>query len=424
MGFQEIGLKVALEQELQMIAKSKGISLSATGGASMFKEMIQQLAATHKVVVLIDEYDAPIVNYLGKDIQQAYENRELLKGFYTVLKDMDPYLELVFITGVSKFSKVGIFSGLNNLTDLTMHPQYATMLGYTQEELEENFVEELADCAQKLQLTHEQLLDKLRWWYNGCRFHANASTVYNPVSLNTFFSLKEFKNFWFETGTPSFLINLLKQEGLYDFRLEPQPEQSFDTFDLEDLNIYGLLYQTAYLTIKSRNAFGLYELDYPNHEVEHAMNGYLLKAFGGMRKGNALPLIFKLETLLQQQKLEEVMLALQGMFKTIPYSPHEKYPEKFFHAAIHVLFTYMGVTVHSEVCTSDGRVDAVVETDSQIYIFEFKLDESAETALAQIRDKKHYQAFWLKAKPLVGIGVNVSSATKNIDGWQMEELKK
>jgi hypothetical protein len=150
----------------------------------------------------------------------------------------------------------------------------------------------------------------------------------------------------------------------------------------------------------------------------------LLEAFGGMRKGDALPLIFKLETFFQQQKLDEVMHTLQGMFKTIPYSLHEKYPEKFFHAAIHLLFTYMGVTVHSEVCTSDGRIDALVETDTHIYIFEFKLDESAEVALTQIRQKQYYQAFWLKGKPLVGVGVNVSSATKNINGWQMEELKK
>jgi hypothetical protein len=424
LGFQQNGLVESLTYELDRQIREKGFSPVDGNITNKFSYLITQLAAIHKVVVLIDEYDAPIVHYLGKEIQQAYDNRELLKGFYTVLKDLDPYLEFVFITGVSKFSKVGVFSGLNNLTDLTMHPQYATMLGYTQEELEQNFVEELAAAGQKLQLTPEELLHKLRWWYNGYRFEEDAQTVYNPVSINNFFRLQKFENFWFETGTPSFLINLLKQARLYNFRLVPQGQQSFDTFDLEDLNIYGLLYQTGYLTIKSRNAFGLYELDYPNHEVEHAMNGYLLEAFGGMRKGDALPLIFKLETFFQQQKLDEVMHTLQGMFKTIPYSLHEKYPEKFFHAAIHLLFTYMGVTVHSEVCTSDGRIDALVETDTHIYIFEFKLDESAEVALTQIRQKQYYQAFWLKGKPLVGVGVNVSSATKNINGWQMEELKK
>lgn len=422
LGFQEIGLKAALEQELQQIALSKGIQLSTIGVASMFKELIVELSQENKVVVLIDEYDAPIINYLGKAIDKAYENRELLKSFYTVLKDLDSHIQLVFITGVSKFSKVGIFSGMNNLTDLSMHPQYATMLGYTQQELESNFAEELDATATQLQLSKEELLDQLRWWYNGYRFHSDADRVYNPVSVNNFFNRREFKNFWFETGTPSFLINLLKEEGIYNFTNDPQPEQSFDTFELENLNVYGLLYQTGYLTIKSRNPFGLYELGYPNHEVEYAMNGYLFEAFSGLRYGEGLPLVFKLETLLRNQQLEQVMQILQSMFKDIPYQLHEHYPEKFFHAAIHLLFTYMGLSVHSEVCMADGRADAVVETPTHIYLFEFKLDQSADVALNQIRQKQYYQAFWQKGKPVLGVGVNFSTQTKNIKDWKVEQM--
>ncbi|AEE52285.1 ATP-binding protein [Haliscomenobacter hydrossis] len=422
LGFQEIGLKAALEQELKQIALSKRIQLKTIGVASMFKEMIVELAKKNKVVVLIDEYDAPIINYLGKEIEKAYENRELLKSFYTVLKDLDSHLEFVFITGVSKFSKVGIFSGMNNLTDLSMHPQYATMLGYTQQELESNFMEELETTATQLLINPTKLLDQLRWWYNGYRFHLDAQRVYNPVSVNNFFDRKEFKNFWFETGTPTFLINLLKQEGIYKFTNDPQPEQSFDTFELENLNVYGLLYQTGYLTIKTRNPFGLYELDYPNHEVEYAMNGYLFEAFSGLRYGEGLPLVFKLETLLRNQNLEQAIQVLQGMFKGIPYQLHEHYPEKFFHAAIHLLFTYMGLSVHSEVCTADGRADAVVETPTHIYLFEFKLDQSADVALNQIRQKQYYQAFWQKGKPVLGVGVNFSSTIKNIEDWKLEQL--
>lgn len=420
--FEQRGLEDALRDRILEVARNHQVKLEQEVARDRLRELILALATQAKVVILIDEYDAPIIHYLGQEMDKAYENRELLKGFYTVLKELDSQLEFVFITGVSKFSKVGIFSGMNNLTDLTMHPQYATMLGYTQQELESNFGEELEACTTQLKLSSTELLDKMRWWYNGYRFHVDAEKVYNPVSVNNFLNRKEFQNFWFETGTPTFLINLLKQEGIYNFRLEPQPPQSFDTFELEQLNVYGLLYQTGYLTIKSRNEFGLYELDYPNHEVEYAMNGYLLEAFSGLRRGEGLPLVFKLETFLRNQHLDQAMQVLQSLFKGIPYQLYEHYPEKFFHASVHLLFTYMGLSVHSEVCTSDGRVDAVVETPTHIYLFEFKLDESAEIALAQIQRKQYHQAFWQKGKPVVGIGVNFSSQTRNVEGWKMEVM--
>ena len=420
LGFRENGLQASLSYALDELTRENQIPAIEGNISNKFTHLIKALAQKSKVVVLIDEYDAPIINYLGKEIDKAYENREILKSFYTVLKDLDPHLEFVFITGVSKFSKVGIFSGMNNLTDLSMHPQYATMLGYTQAELESNFAEELATAATQFNIPQTELLDQLRWWYNGYRFHLDAERVYNPVSVNNFFDRREFENFWFETGTPSFLINLLKQEGIYNFTDAPQPKQSFDTFELENLNVYGLLYQTGYLTIKSRNAFGLYELDYPNHEVERAMNGYLLEAFGGLRFGEGLPLVFKLETMLSNQQLDKAMQVLQGVFKGIPFQLHETYPEKFFHAALHLLFTYMGIQVHSEVCMADGRADAVVETPTQVYLFEFKLDQSPEVALKQIEQKQYHQAFWNKGKPVIGVGVNFSSGSKNIDGWKGE----
>ena len=275
LGFQENGLQASLSFALDELIRENQIPAIQGNISNKFAHLIKQLAKKNKVVVLIDEYDAPIINYLGKAIDKAYENRELLKSFYTVLKDLDSHLEFVFITGVSKFSKVGIFSGMNNLTDLSMHPQYATMLGYTQQELESNFAEELEATATQLQLSKAELLDQLRWWYNGYRFHPDADRVYNPVSVNNFFNRREFKNFWFETGTPTFLINLLKQEGIYNFNLELQSEQSLNFFDLEQLNLHGVLYQMGFLTIKSRNAYGLYQLDYPNHEVEQTMNSHL-----------------------------------------------------------------------------------------------------------------------------------------------------
>ncbi len=204
--------------------------------------------------------------------------------------------------------------------------------------------------------------------------------------------------------------------------MQPQSEQSFDSFDLEDLNPYGLLYQTGYLTVKSKDAFGLYELGYPNYEVENAMLAYLLEAFGGVRKGSGLAMAVQLEQAFFANDLEKVIRILQTLFKGLPYQLYEKAPERFYHAAIHLLFTYMGLRVQSEVTTSDGRADCVVETDKHIYILEFKLDESARAALEQIRQKKYYQAWWLKGKPVKGLGVNFSSQTRNIEDWVAAEL--
>jgi hypothetical protein len=418
----ELGLREALEPELQQIAKAHSITLTTRGITGQFRELVVACAQNKKVVVLIDEYDAPIIHYLGKNIEKAYENREILKEFYTVLKDCDPFLELVFITGVSKFSKVGIFSGMNNLNDLTLQADYATMLGYTQEELESNFSTEIETAAQKLNLTRTELLDKMKEWYNGYRFEETTQSVYNPVSVNTFFQVNKFENFWFATGTPSFLINILKQDGIFDLNHQDHTQLDFDSFDLEDLKIYGLLYQTGYLTIKSRDEYGQYLLDYPNLEVKNAMLAYLIEAFGGVSKGTGISMAIQLEKAFNANNLEHVFQVLQTIFKSLPYFLYEKYPEKFFHAAIHLLFTYMGIRVHSEVCTSDGRVDSLVETHNHVFILEFKLDESPQIALDQIKRKKYYQEYWLKNKKIIGIGVNFSSTTKNIDQWLAEEI--
>ncbi len=272
--FEQRGLEEPLAERIAEIGDRNGIELHAVSARDKFRELLIALSARGRVVVLVDEYDAPIVHYLGKDMDTAYSNRELLKGFYSVLKEMDTLLELVFLTGVSKFAKTGIFSGLNNLVDLSLHPDYATMLGYTQQELESNFPEEIAAAAQKLHTDRQGLLDQLRVWYNGYRFEENAETVYNPVSINSFFNRNKFENFWFATGTPTFLINLLKEQGVTDLRAEDQSQLDFDSLELERIYVPGLLYQMGYLTIHSRNAYGLYTLDYPNLEVKNTMKAY------------------------------------------------------------------------------------------------------------------------------------------------------
>lgn len=421
-GTDSLGLEAALVQELHTQAEYHDLSLSKQGLSPLLKELIDLLSRKNKVVILVDEYDAPITHYLGLDLNKAILNRDILREFFTVLKNYDEKLEFVFLTGVSKFSKVGIFSGLNNLQDLTFHPEFATMLGYTQEELEHNFEDHIAGTAARMGLDRGEFMSQVKEWYNGYRFEENAPTVYNPVSLNTFFNVGKFENFWFETGTPSFLINLLREQGLYEFDLEPKAQIEFGSFELDNLHPYGLLYQTGYLTIQYRDEYGLYHLDYPNYEVRNSMLAYLLDAFGGVRRGGGIVLAIQMEQAFMAHDIPKVIRILQGMFKGLPYQLYEKYPESFFHAAVHLIFAYMGLRVHSEVCTNDGRADAVVETTANVYVLEFKLDQSAQAALEQIRQKRYHEAFWNLGKPVIGVGVNFSSATRNIEAWEMETM--
>ncbi|MEY4203246.1 MAG: hypothetical protein RL013_949 [Bacteroidota bacterium] len=415
--FEQRGLEEPLSERITEIGRNNQIQLVAKSARDRMRELIIALSGPRKVVVLIDEYDAPIVHYLGVNVDKSIENRECLRAFYSVLKEMDEYLELVFLTGVSKFSKTGIFSGLNNLTDLTMHPQFATMLGYTQEELEYYFSEAITATALKMKLSREELLEELRIWYNGYRFEEDADRVYNPVSVNNFFSVGKFQNFWFATGTPTFLINLLRKEGIYELHFPPLNPGGFETFELERLKVEAILFQTGYLTIQSRDEDGLLVLDYPNKEVRDSMIENLIEGFVGVNTERSASLVISLRKAFFADDLEQVFRILQTVFANIPYQLYDKHPEKFYHAAIHLLFTYMGLRVRSEVCTSDGRVDSMVETPTRFYILEFKLDKSAGEALEQIKQKKYYRSAWESGKPVTCVGVNFSSETRNIEGW-------
>jgi hypothetical protein len=267
-GFVETGLEKALHYILDRLIRDHDLPPVQGGVSSRFDQIIYFLSKKGKVVVLVDEYDAPIIHYLATDLVKAYENRDLLKEFYTVLKTNEALLELVFLTGVSKFSKIGIFSGLNNLADISMHPAYATMLGYSQEELENNFSEEIEVAIDVLKLSREDLLEKLRVWYNGYRFEEMAEKVYNPVSINNFFDRNKFENFWFATGTPTFLVNLLKKEGTSRINLTPFNQNGFGCLHLHRISLEIVLFQTGFLTIGEKNEDDLVQLIFPNKEVK------------------------------------------------------------------------------------------------------------------------------------------------------------
>jgi hypothetical protein len=418
--FEQRGLEDSLSERIHEVGQNHSIELKAFYARDKFRELILSLSTKGKVVVLVDEYDAPIIEYLSKDIGKAYENRDLLKSFYSVLKDLDTSLELVFLTGVSKFSKIGIFSGLNNLVDLSMHPAYATMLGYTQEELEINFSEEIEVAKDVLKLSREDLLEKLRVWYNGYKFHQKAEKVYNPVSINNFFDRNEFYNFWFATGTPTFLFNILRKEGLFDLNLPAINPGGFESFELDRLKPEAILFQTGYLTIQQVNEDGLVQLAYPNKEVRDSMLEVLIEGFLNVDVERSANLVIRIRNAFRENNIDQVMHILQSVFANIPYVLNAKYSENFFHAAIHLLFSYLGIRIHSEVCTAEGRIDSMVETDTHVFILEFKVDKSPEVALAQIQQKKYYQGMWLLGKPVIGIGIQFSSKTRNITHWSVQ----
>jgi len=418
-GYKELGLEKAIELELKKIAKKTNIKLQENGISQLFEELIEKLAPNNKVVLIIDEYDKPIIDYLD-DLQQAKEHQKILKSFYSIIKDADPYIRFLLITGVSKFSKVSIFSELNNLSDLTIHPKFSTLVGYTQAELEHNFGDRLEELVGVLASTRTELLRLIKEWYNGYSWDGKRF-VYNPFSILSFFDTGDFQNFWFSTGTPTFLVRLLKERNFYNLEKQEVGAATFDSFDIENLETYSLLFQTGYLTIKSVEAFGIYHLDYPNREVKDSMLQYLVAGFSHGSYARTTPIVINLRKAFIENDHEQIVTIINGLFKSIPSHIFIKDKEAYYHSVVFLVFQYLGQFIDAEINTSNGRIDAVVQTDTHVYVVEFKLDESAGAAIEQIRDKAYAAKYQLSRKKVLGLGINFSSASKSVDDWDVVE---
>ena len=412
-GHKTMGLEKAIQSALDETAKNYDIVFTKVEIDQKFKELIQKLDEKYgKVVILIDEYDKPIIDYLGEDTAKAIENRNVLKSFYSILKDADLHLKLVFITGVSKFSRVSIFSDLNNLLDLTIDPRFEGCCGITQKELEKYFKEEL------LILNAE----KIKTWYNGYRWGLGVS-VYNPFSLLNFFTKKVFQNYWFETGTPTFLINLAKTRHLYDFENVEVSIFQLGAYELDRINLITLMFQTGYLTLKSYDEeTELYILDYPNKEVRQSYLEMLANAYNESETESGKVLAVHLKKILDKCELDKLQSLFNTIFKSIPYEVWQKENEHFYHAIIHLTFRLLGIYVESQVQTSDGRIDALVQVDNYVYCFEFKLDGSAKDALQQVKTKGYLQPYQNQGKTCIGIGVNFSKELKKVEEILWEEI--
>ena len=408
---------------LEAIAENSscfGITTSGSDASSHFLSLIHQLAATNgKVVILIDEYDKPILGNI--DNPQVGEILKVLKAFYSVVKTADEHIRFAFLTGVSKFSKVSVFSDLNNLTDLTMDGRYAALVGYTQEDLEFSFSEYIDRLAEKKLATRPEILAKIQKFYNGYRFSKQETTIYNPVSTGKLFETMEFANYWFETGTPTMLVNLMKSKQ-FDIEEEKQQfidSEAFSAYEIDRLEVLPLLFQTGYLTIAETQDFDggtAYRLDYPNLEVKRSMSKVLLAHAAEKSAAQTSGALNALRTAFLKNDLEQVFLTLRSLFAGISQDLHLP-KEKYYQSLFVMVFRLLGMDIHAEVKTADGRIDAVVENSDTVYVLEFKLNGTAQDALAQIKDKGYCLPFSNSRKKVIAIGVEFSWQTRNIAEW-------
>ncbi len=426
LGYKELGLEKALALRLNKIATHYGLTLQSEANSLRLQELIEQLHhSLGRVVVLIDEYDKPILDYLD-DLPRAQAHREQLKSFFSVLKDADPHLRFVLLTGVSKFSRVSIFSELNNLPDLTLHPRYTTLLGYTQTELERYFTDRLDQLAPQFG-GRETLLAQIRQWYNGYSWDA-THYVYNPFSVLNFFDQGRFQNFWFETGTPTFLVKLLNCERKYDLENAQARPLVFSSFELERIQPLALLFQTGYVTIKAVDDDQIYTLSYPNYEVKDSLLQYLLAEYSHQYPSDTSLLAFQMKQALEQDDLPAFVAALNGLFASIPYQIFIADREAFYHAVTFLALSLVGSFVQVEVSQAKGRPDAVVHTSETIYVLEFKLNasagrHSAEAALEQIRQQGYATPYLNQGKVVKAVGLNFNAEQKALDQWQEEVIQ-
>lgn len=409
------GLEKAIEVGLARQSSIHNIPLTGESYTSRFYNLLYDLKVRDgRVVLLIDEYDKPIVDYLD-DPDTAEQHREILQQLYTVLKDSDPYLELTFITGVSAFSKVSIFSGLNNLNNITLKPAGAALLGITEPEIERYLAGAFDD---------EKERETVRRWYNGYRWASEVS-VYNPFSLMNYLESKRIGNYWFETGTPNWLVKMLSAKKRYDLENVPAYELDLLSFtNLRDPDPITLLFQTGYLTMKELPEPGdhLYRLDYPNLEVRQSFALLFLHELTTIDNRYSRTYIRRIVAGINTADLASVRTALNEILASVPYDLWTNNSEYIYHALIHLIFTLVGVKVRSEVHTHRGRCDALVETEGYRYIFEFKRNQSAAEAIQQIKDRDYAAGLKVEGIKTLAVGVNFDDAERQITDWIVTEI--
>ncbi len=402
-------------------AFGKDESISEGDVNARFERLVKVAAEQtgEKAVVIIDEYDAPLLDVMN-DQQRLAPMRQIMRNFYSPIKSLDPYLRFVFITGINKFAQLSIFSELNNLQNISMMPEYSAICGISQSELESQMKESVRRMSESLGQSCEETLGELKRNYDGYHFCAGSEDIYNPFSLIKSLDAKDFGSYWFDTGTPTFLLERLRNSDIDETTLDSMPmipESDFDVSPEISDNVLPMLYQTGYLTIKDYDRdLHLYTLGYPNREVKIGFTQGLLAQYRSrMMTGSGF--VAQFFVAMYRHDIDKALTLLQSFLAGIPYDLENK-TEKHFQTIIYLIFSLLGYYTRAEVKSAAGRADAVCWTKDRTYVFEFKLDGSADQALRQI-DDKGYLISYKADGTCVKVGVNISSQTRTLESWKI-----
>ena len=376
-----------------------------------------------KVVILIDEYDKPIVDNLGNP-ELADNFKKTLQGFYSVLKAKDGQIRFGFLTGVSKIGKLSVFSGLNNLTDISIEPEYSDVCGISEEDLHKYFDESVAELAEANNLSIDECYGKLKDMYDGYHFSEESDGMYNPFSLLSTFRSRKFKEYWFETGTPTLLVNVMKQTSFDVTTLSDQVEVSVeDLGGMQDIinRPIPLFFQTGYLTIKDYDKeFNIYTLGFPNDEVKNGFLKFIFSYYVPVNPAEGNTTTAKLAKALRTGSPDVFMRTLEALFANTTYQIQGD-SEKNFQYAMYIIMELIGEYVQAERATSNGRIDLLLQTKDYIYIIEVKIDNTADAALQQIEEKGYAKPFVNDSRKIFKIGVSFSTANRRIEDWKVIE---
>ena len=421
--------KAQLEEHLGYLLEDYeqkyGIENHRNGNNNRFNDLIEVVfqKTGKQVVVLIDEYDAPLLD-VAHEKEKLDELRNTMRNFYSPLKGNESMLRFVFMTGITKFSQLSIFSELNNITNISMLPEYAGICGITKEEMLTRLKEGIQELAEAKNWTMDETLSRLKDYYDGYHFASESPDIFNPFSLLSSLSLKRVEPFWFSTGTPTYLINMMKKFGVNFSDFAESMEAGVSDFDAPTetmTTLTPLLYQSGYITIKDyEEAYDSYTLGIPNREVRLGLTKALIPYYVTPNTQNANNTTRNMARAFDKEDLGLVLQYLQTFLGTVPYCANTDY-EGHYQQMFYVIFSLLTAwMVDVEVHTPNGRVDIVVMTKSRLYLIELKLNQNAQVAMQQINLKNYRQRFALSGLPITKVGVNFDSATHNITDWVVE----
>jgi len=420
-------LNVQIRIQLERNEKRHGIQTDSTNISVRFQNLVISLyeKTNRQVVVLIDEYDAPMLTVLH-DPERLETIRTELQSFYALLKDLDPYLRFVFITGITKFSQLSIFSQLNNLSNISMDPEYAALVGFTQEELECDFKEGIQGIADNNDMTYGEALDKLKSLYDGYHFSCKSEGVYNPFSILQAMRTSHLDNYWFATGTPSFLVKMMKKFKTNVTQIDGSkvPATEFDAPTENMRSILPLFYQSGYITIKDYDPRSYrYTLGYPNEEVKVGLMDMFIPFFVSPDTIEASNACWYISEAFLDDDVDKALSAARSFFAGIPYQEgtlkDAPQSEGHFTAMLYVMFSFLNRYVYSQVRSGNGRIDILVETQKTVYVMELKMDGSVDEALQQIDDKGYAIPYEADGRRIVKVGINFSSKESTIKEWKV-----